>query len=121
MLDTRYANCERITLVMDNLNTHTKGVFYEAFPPEQARAYLRRLEFCHTPKHGSWLNIAECELSCMTSYCLRGRRIGELEVLQSEIGMWSEKTTAKQRGVDWQFQIDDASQKLKRLYPHIKT
>ena len=120
LLDTRYANCERITLVMDNLNTHTKGVFYEAFPPEQARAYLRRLEFFHTPKHGSWLNIAECELSCMTSQCLRGRRSDELEVLQSEIGMWSEKTTAKQRGVDWQFQIDDASQKLKRLYPLIK-
>ena len=121
LLDTRYANCERITLVMDNLNTHTKGVFYEAFPPEQARAYLRRLEFCYTPKHGSWLNIAECEFSCMTSQCLRGRRSDELEVLQSEIGMWSEKTTAKQRGVDCQFQIDDARQKLKRLYPNIKT
>ena len=121
LLDTRYANCERITLVMDNLNTHTKGAFYEAFPPEQARAYLRRLEFCHTPKHGSWLNIAECELSCMTSQCLRGRRIGELKILQSEIGRWSEKTTAKQRGVDWQFRIDDARHKLKRLYPKIKT
>ncbi len=121
LLDTRYANCKRITLVMDNLNTHTKGAFYEAFAPEQARAYLRRLEFCYTPKHGSWLNIAECELSCMTSQCLRGRRIGELEVLHSEIGTWSEKTTAKQRGVDWQFRIDDARHKLKRLYPKIKT
>ena len=121
LLDTRYANCERITLVMDNLNTHTKGAFYEAFPPKQARAYLQRLEFCYTPKHGSWLNIAECELSCMTSQCLRSRRIGELEVLQSEIGTWSEKTTAKQRGVDWQFRIDDARHKLKRLYPKIKT
>ena len=121
LLDTRYANCERITLVMDNLNTHTKGAFYEAFAPEKARAYLQRLEFCYTPKHGSWLNIAECELSCMTSQCLRGRRIGELEVLQSEIGTWSEKTTAKQRGVDWQFRIDDARRKLKRLYPIIKT
>jgi len=66
-------------------------------------------------------DIAECERSCMTSQCLRGQRIGELEVLQSEIGMWSEKTTAKQRGVDWQFQIDDARQKLKRLHPQIKT
>jgi len=119
--DTRYASCERITLVMDNLNTHTKDAFYEAFPPEQARAYLRRLEFCYTPKHGSWLNIAECELSCMTSQCLRGRRIGELKILQSEIGTWSEKTTAKQRGVDWQFRIDDARRKLERLYPIIKT
>jgi hypothetical protein len=121
LLDTRYADCEWITLVMDNLNTHTKGAFYETFPPEQARAYIQRIEFCYTPKHGSWLNIAECELSCMTSQCMRGRRIGELEFLQSEIATWSDKTTAKQRGVDWQFKIDDARHKLKRLYPKIKT
>jgi len=121
VLDTRYADCERITLVCDNLNTHTKGAFYEAFEPDRARAYLRRLKFCYTPKHGSWLNIAECELSCMTSQCLRGRRIGELAHLQSEIGLWSDKTNAKQRGVDWQFQIGAARQKLKRLYPKIKT
>jgi hypothetical protein len=120
LLDTRYAKCELVTLVMDNLNTHTKGAFYEAFPPETARAYLRRLEFCNTPKHGSWLNIAECELSCLTSQCLRGRRIGELVELQSDIALWSKKTNAKQRGVDWQFQIDDARHKLKRLYPKIK-
>jgi len=121
LLDTRYIECERVTLVMDNLNTHTQGAFYEAFEPDKARAYLRRLEFCFTPKHGSWLNIAECELSCMTSQYLRGRCIGELEVLQSEIAAWYEKTTAKQRGVDWQFKIDDARQKLGRLYPKIKT
>ena len=120
LLDTRYAECDFVTLVMDNLNTHTKGAFYEAFPPETARAYLRRLEFCYTPKHGSWLNVAECELSCMTSQCLRGRRIGELDELQLEIAIWSEKTNAKQRGVDWQFKIDDARHKLKRLYPKIK-
>jgi len=120
LLDTRYAKCELVTLVMDNLNTHTKGAFYEAFPPEIARAYLRRLEFCNTPKHGSWLNVAECELSCLTSQCLRGRRIGELIELQSEIAIWSEKTNAKQRGVDWQFKIDDARHKLKRLYPKTK-
>jgi hypothetical protein len=121
LLDTRYADCEWITLVMDNLNTHTKGAFYEAFPPEQAKGYLRRIEFCYTPKHGSWLNVAECELSCMTSQCLQDRRIGELEILRTEIDTWSDKTTAKQRGVDWQFTIDDARQKLKRLYPKIKT
>ena len=121
LLDTRYADCEWITLVMDNLNTHTKGAFYDAFPPEQARGYLRRIEFCYTPKHGSWLNIAECELSCMSSQCLQGRRIGELKLLQSEIATWSQTTTAKQRGVDWQFKIDDARKKLKRLYPQIKT
>lgn len=121
LLDTRYAECDKITLVLDNLNTHTKGAFYEAFEPEQARAYLKRIEFCYTPKHGSWLNVAECELSCLTSQCLSDRRIGELDELQTEIVAWSEKTNAKQRGVDWQFQIDDARCKLKRLYPKNKT
>jgi hypothetical protein len=119
LLDTRYAACAKVTLVCDNLNTHTKGAFYTAFPPEVARGYIKRINFCHTPKHGSWLNIAECELSCLTSQCLSGRRIGELPLLQSEIGIWSEKTNAKQRGVDWQFKIDDARTKLKRLYPKI--
>jgi len=121
LLDTRYAHCDVVTLVMDNLNTHTKGAFYEAFEPDKAKAYLRRLTFCYTPKHGSWLNVAECELSCLTSQCLRDRRLGELEVLQAEIATWSQKTNAKQRGVDWQFKIDDARRKLKRLYPKIKT
>jgi len=121
LLDTRYADCEWITLVMDNLNTHTKGAFNNAFPPEQARSSIRRIECCFTPKHGSWLNIAECELSCMTSQCLRGRRIGALDLLQTEIKAWSEKTTIKQRGVDWRVEIENARQKLKRLYPIIKT
>ena len=121
LLDTRYADGDVVTLVMDNLNTHTQGAFYEAFKPNKARAYLRRLTFCYTPKHGSWLNVAECELSCLTSQCLRGRRLGELDVLQSEIAIWAQKTNAKQRGVDWQFKIDDARRKLKRLYPKIKT
>ena len=121
LLDTRYADCDKITLVCDNLNTHTKGAFYEAFAPERARQYVQRIDFCYTPKHGSWLNVAECELSCLTSQCLTGRRIGALNFLQSEIRTWSEKTNAKQRGVDWQFKIDDARRKLKRLYPKIKT
>src|SRR5262249_50127095 len=121
LLDTRYADCDRITLVCDNLNTHTMGAFYEAFAPEVAREYVRRIQFCYTPKHGSWLNVAECELSCLTSQCLRGRRIGGLISLQAEIRAWSEKTHAKQRGVDWQFKIDDARRKLKRLYPKFKT
>jgi hypothetical protein len=105
--------------VCDDLNTHTKGAFSTAFPPEQARASIKRIDFCHTPRHGSWLNIAECELSCLTSQCLSDRRIGELLLLQSEIGIWADKTNAKQRGVDWQFKIDDARTKLKRLYPKI--
>lgn len=121
LLDTRYARCEMVTLVSDNLNTHTKGAFYEAFSAERAREYVRRLNFVHTPRHGSWLNVAECELSCLTSQCLADRRIGELELLQSEIGIWSNKTNAKQRGVDWQFQVEDARIKLKKLYPKIKT
>ncbi len=104
----------------DNLNTHTIGAFYEAFDPDTARAYVRRLHIVYTPKHGSWLNVAECELSCLTSQCLRGRRIGDLSVLQAEIASWSKKTNTKQRGVDWQFKIDDARRKLKRLYPKIK-
>lgn len=121
LLDTRYANRETVTLVSDNLNTHTMGAFYEAFPPEQARAYVKRLNLVHTPKHGSWLNIAECELSCLTSQCLAGRRIGDLNLLQSEIATWSEKTNTKQRSVDWHFQLEDARTKLKRLYPKTQT
>ena len=69
----------------DNLNTHSKGAFYEAFEPERARAYVKRIKFCYTPKHGSWLNVAECELSCLTSQCLSDRRIGELAELQRRL------------------------------------
>jgi len=119
LLDGRYAHCQRVTLVCDNLNTHTPGAFYEVFPPEQARAYVRRLEFCYTPKHGSWLNIAENELSCLTRQCLNGRRLGELSILQQEIAAWSIDLTAMQRGVDWQMKIDDARRKLKSVYPKI--
>src|SRR6516165_12553826 len=121
LLDGRYADCKQITLVCDNLNTHTKGAFYEAFPPEKARAYVRRVKFVYTPRHGSWLNVAECELSCLTNQCLSDRRIGDLTELQKEISAWSDKTNAKQRGVDWQFRIENARVKLKRLYPKIKT
>lgn len=120
LLDTRHVDCPEVVLVCDNLNTHTRGAFYEAFPPEIARAYVKRIDFHYTPKHGSWLNVAECELSCLTSQCLAGRRIGELPLLQTEIAIWAEKTNAKQRAVDWQFKIDDARTKLKRLHPRIK-
>ena len=120
LLDTHYAACRTITFISDNLNTHTKGAFYEAFPADRARDYVRRLQFIHTPKHGSWLNVAECELSCLTSQCLAGRRIGELELLQSEIRIWSNKTNTKQRGIDWQFTLENARTKLKKLYPKIK-
>lgn len=118
-LDGRYAGCEKVTLVCDNLNTHTKGAFYEVFPPEQAREYVRRIEFVYTPRHGSWLNIAENELSCLTSQCLNGRRIGELSELQEHIGAWSIDVTSTQRGVDWQLKLDDARSKPISLDPKI--
>jgi hypothetical protein len=120
LLDGRYVDCDQITLVCDNLNTHTIGAFYEAFEPERARQYVRRINFCFTPKHGSWLNIAENELSSMTRQCLMGRRIGELEILQREIGAWSTDVTENQRGVDWQMKIKDARCKLKSVYPKIQ-
>jgi hypothetical protein len=110
-----------VTLVCDNLNTHTKGAFYETFEPAKARAYIKRLHFCYTPKHSSWLHVAECELSCLTSQCLCEHRIGTLTELQSDIAAWSKKTIAKQRGVFWKFRIENARVKLKRLYPKIKT
>ncbi len=116
----RDRSCSRKHPVSCNLNTHTKGAFYEASEPAVARAYLKRIEFVFTTKHGSWLNVAECELSCMTSQCLAGRRIGELDDLQAEITAWSKRTNEKQRGVDWQFRIDDARTELKRLYPRLK-
>ena len=119
LLDTRYAGVDRITLVCDNLNTHAKGAFDEAFPPDQARDDVRRIQFVYTPKHGSGLNVAECELSCPTSPCLSDRRIGDLAMLQSEIAAWSARVNDKQRAVDWQFTADKARVKLKRLYPKV--
>lgn len=104
----------------DNLNTHCAGAFYEAFEPPRARALVARLHWCHTPKHGSWLNIAECELSAMTRQCLSGRRIGDLATLQEEIAAWSTDVNSTQRGVDWQMKIDDARCKLKSVYPNIE-
>jgi hypothetical protein len=121
LLRTRYRDAEKVILVCDNLNTHTIGAFYEAFDAETARSLVKRLEFRHTPKHGSWLNIAECELSAMTRQCVHGRRFATIEELRAETTAWYEYTNDKQRGVDWQFRIDDARTKLKSLYPKIKT
>jgi len=120
LLEGRYAQCPVVTLVSDNLNTHTPGAFYEVFAPERARNLVRRIEFCQTPKHGSWLNIAECELSALTQQCLAHRRIGDLETLQAEISAWSTSVNRQQRGVDWQMKVDEARTKLKSLYPKIK-
>ena len=95
--------------------------FYETFPADQARELARRLEFRYTPKHGSWLNIAENELSSLTRQCLSGRRFGEIDTLREETEAWSTDSNAKQRAVDWQFKINDARTKLKSLYPKINT
>jgi len=120
LLEGRYAGCKKVILVSDNLNTHTKGAFYAAFDAERARQLVRRLDFRHTPKHGSWLNIAENELSSLTRQCVAGRRIGDLQTLQEEIAAWSKDVNGTQRGVDWQMTIDDARRKLKSIYPAIK-
>jgi hypothetical protein len=120
LLRTRYAEAEKVILVCDNLNTHTMGAFYEAFPAKQARELVRRLDFRYTPKHGSWLNIAENELSSLTRQCLHGRRLGDIEQLREETAAWSTARNEKQRGVDWQFKINDARTKLKSIYPKIK-
>jgi hypothetical protein len=120
LLEGRYADCEKVILVCDNLNTHTKGAFYEVFEPERARALVRRIEFRHTPKHGSWLNIAENELSSLTRQCVTGRRFADIPTLQSETAAWSLDVNSTQRGVDWQMKLDDARCKLKSVYPKIK-
>jgi hypothetical protein len=120
LVEGRYLQCARVILVCDNLNTHTKGAFYEAFPPERARSLVRRIEFCHTPKHGSWLNVAENELSSLTRQCIGGHRIGDLKTLQVRIAAWSKDINKTQRGVDWQMKLDDARCKLKSVYPKIK-
>jgi len=120
LLDTRYADCDQVTLVCDNLNTHTKGAFYEAYPPEQARAYVRRINFVYTPKHGSWLNVAENELSSLTRQCLKNKRVSSLKILQKDLKAWYKDVNKTQRGVDWQMKIEDARGKLKSIYPKIK-
>jgi hypothetical protein len=120
LLEGRYAGCEKIVLVCDNLNTHTKGAFYEAFEPERARRLVRRIEFRRTPKHGSWLNIAENELSSLTRQCVAGRRFGDVDSLREETTAWSSDVNETQRGVEWHMKVDDARTKLASVYPKIK-
>jgi hypothetical protein len=117
--DRHYPAAERITVVLDNLNTHGPTSFYEAYAPEEARRLAERFEFHYTPKHGSWLNMAEIELSVLSRQCL-DRRIGEVAVLRSEIEAWQRKRNEASKTIDWQFTTADARTKLKRLYPVIK-
>jgi hypothetical protein len=119
LLDVYYPNANKVILVCDNYSTHTMGALYATFPPEEASRLLKRLEIHYTPKHGSWLNIAECELSALTRQCL-DRRMGDLETLEREVNFWEVKRNEMQKGVDWQFTTADARIKLKRLYPQIK-
>ena len=110
---------ERITLVMDNLATHTPGALYETFPPETAKALWDRFEFVYTPKHGSWLNMAEIELNVLMGQCLK-RRIDHMSVINSEIRAWMEERNNKASKVNWQFTTEDARIKLIRLYPTLQ-
>ena len=115
----RFANARRITLVCDNLNTHAMGSLYAAFPAEEAYRIMSKLDLVYTPKHGSWLNMAEPELSIMTRQCFSDR-VSSQEDAERRITAWQVDRNKRQTGIDWQFSTDDARIKLKRLYPKIE-
>lgn len=117
--DEHYKTAEKITLVMDNLNTHSPGSLYESFEPEEARRLLSRFNFVYTPKHGSWLNMAEIELNVLHNQCL-SRRIDKIEVVRREVEAWQKERNKKVAKINWQFKTEDARIKLKRLYPSIE-
>jgi hypothetical protein len=119
LLHQDYPDVEKVVLVCDNLNTHKVGSLYEAFPPNEARGLAQRLEIHYTPKHGSWLNIAEIELSALTQQCL-GKRIPSIETLRCHTRLWAQNRNTRQRGVNWRFTTEDARIKLKRLYPQVQ-
>ncbi len=116
LVDEYFPAAQRIQLVVDNLNTHTPAALYEAFPPAEARRITRKLAFHYTPKHGSWLNMAEVELAVLAEQCL-DRRLGSLELLRHEIAAWETTRNRAQATVDWRFNTTDARVKLNRLYP----
>jgi len=120
LLDERYPKAKKVVLVMDNLNTHEIASLYKFFPPDEAFRLSQRLEIHYTPKHGSWLNIAEIELSALSIQCLAKRRISSIEDLNEELFAWHTNRNASQKGVDWQFTADDARIKLKHLYPVVR-
>jgi hypothetical protein len=116
LVDVMYPRARRISLVMDNLNTHAGASLYKAFPPEEARRILDKLEIHYTPKHGSWLNMAEIELSILSRQCL-DRRIPDQEALKIEVAAWQAERNAIARPMEWRFTNEDARVKLKKLYP----
>jgi hypothetical protein len=120
LLEEDYPNAEKVILVCDNLNTHSLGALYEAFEPALARSLARRLEIIPTPKHGSWLNIAENELSALTRQCVKGCRFATTEDLREAVEAWMKQCNDKQKGVIWQFNCEKARIKLHALYPKIK-
>jgi hypothetical protein len=119
LADVHYADADRITLVMDNLNTHRLSTLYEAFKPSEARRLIERIEVVHTPKHGSWLNMAEIELSALEKQTL-GARVGKEAELQSRVTNWGKDRNQRCRRIDWQFRTSAARIKLRRLYPQIQ-
>lgn len=118
LVDVHYSHAEKIILVMDNLNTHTPAALYEAFAPAEARRLLERLEIHYTPKHGSWLNMAEIELSVVARQCLN-RRIPDRQALAEEVGAWEAERNTAESSINWRFTTDEARIKLKHLYPEI--
>jgi len=116
--DQYYPSAEKIRLVMDNLGTHKPAALYEAFPPEEAKRIWDRFEFIYTPKHGSWLNMAEIELHVLMGQCLK-RRIDKMETMKQEVNDWQKDRNNKQATIKWQFTNDKARVKLKKLYPTI--
>jgi len=119
LVDEDYPDAETIVLVVDNLNTHHPGALYERFQPDEARRIAARLEWHFTPEHGSWLNVAECELAVLTRQCLK-RRMPNRETLSDEVQAWTNRRNQAQVKVEWQFNSDNARIKLKRLYPVLK-
>lgn len=120
LVDVHYPEAEKIVLVMDNLNTHKAASLYEAFPPAEARRLVEKLEIHYTPKHGSWLDMAETELSILTKQCL-DRRIPDMPTLIREVAAWEEQRNSAEATIQWQFTTDQARTKLKRLYPSFQT
>ena len=118
LADVHFPDAEKITLVQDNLNTHKPASLYEAFPPAEARRIVDRFEWHYTPKHGSWLNIAECELSVLSRQCL-DRRIPDQKSLGTEVNAWTTSRNTQQTEVKWHFTTEDARTKLSQLYPQI--
>lgn len=118
LADEAYPKAEKIRVVLDNLNTHKPASLYEAFPPEEARRIARRLEFHYTPKHGSWLNMAEIELSVFSRQCL-DRRIGDEEALKAEVAALEKERNRNGASINWRFTTQDARDKLRHVYPSV--